>query len=189
MLYQSKIARVLPNQPSSIDDGVTQVCRTMPSRLQPGSVQLMIRRVSVIVVGVWLLFGAAEPARASLILTMVQDPTGVVVAGSCVFDLTALTLNPGNAPSRALMFASASDIFVGALGFVDGNLYQGTISGPINFGPGGGPFLPTLGSGPRIGITSAGASFFLIVPSTTSPEARWLTRSTRTLARRTPALA
>ena len=65
---------------------------------------------------------------------MVQEPTGVVVAGSGSFDVNALTLDP-NVLASPGMLPSQGNLIVGALGFVDADLYSGGISGPSSFEP------------------------------------------------------
>jgi hypothetical protein len=123
----------------------------------------MVRRFAfAVALCVWVLFAVADPARASLILTMVQDPTGVSVAGSGSFDVSALTLLPGAANADAGLTPSIPTVLVGALGGVSVDVYSGGVSGPFSFGAGSLSF-PTLGGGPRLGI-SRGAEFFLLVP-------------------------
>jgi hypothetical protein len=93
---------------------------------------------------------------------MVQDPTGVVVAGSGSFDVTDLTLDGGDLSSEPGLNPTGPAVFVGALGIVADDVYSGGgFSGPSNFGPGPDDFhLPTLGSGNRFGLDG----FTLSVP-------------------------
>jgi PEP-CTERM motif-containing protein len=123
----------------------------------------MVRRlVFAVAFWAWVMVAVAEPARASAILTMVQDPTGVVVAGSGSFNVSALTLLPGDQNASAALTPSVPTVLVGELAGVSIDIYSGGVSGPFSFGAGSLAF-PTLGSGPRLGI-SRGAELLLIVP-------------------------
>jgi hypothetical protein len=113
------------------------------------------------------LFGATAAANASpYVVTIQQVGSDVVATGSGNIDLTGLT-SPQSFTFAAVIEASTGliDLSTGAA-----DLFNGTISGPTNFGPGIGGSLTfaSTSSGPIVGFDAEDAAIFnrdLRIPS------------------------
>ena len=102
------------------------------------------------------LFGATAAANASpYVVTIQQVGSDVVATGSGNIDLTGLT-SPQSFTFAAVIEASTGliDLSTGAA-----DLFNGTISGPTNFGPGTGGFtFASSSSGPIVGFAATDPS-------------------------------
>jgi hypothetical protein len=130
-----------------------------------------------------LLLGATVGANASpYVVTLEQVGTSVLATGTGAIDLTGLTLtedsplsfDPEVVPDRPIILIGAS---TGAA-----DLYQGTITGALEFGTGG--YDPAdSGSGDQTGITEyPGPIFYLSVPDGYTSDAPLSNTATWTVA-------
>ncbi len=118
---------------------------------------------STVAVTVAMLIGcglSALPARATYTVTLVQQGSNVVAAGSGTIDLTGLSLFGHGAPAAATIAPFSGEIFTGPATSEPVDLYSG-FTGPTSFGPGVGADA-TSGMGDIVGVN--GAFTYIAVP-------------------------
>src|SRR5262245_31821272 len=126
-----------------------------------------MRRIPAVIACAWLVFGSAALARASAILTVTEDVSGVVVSGTGSINLSAFTFFTDGSQFASLIPTTPSALAGPAgLGAIDA-YGGGGLSGPSNFGPGPGSLSPSAGSGAKFGINRSiqvPGGFFITVP-------------------------
>jgi hypothetical protein len=104
-----------------------------------------LTRLAVPTTAIALALFAAGAARADFIVTLTQEGSNVVAAGSGEIDLTGLRLIYTHLETASLQ-PIAAITGVGPLSALDDE-FVGTFSGPATFGPGLGFTAPNTGSG------------------------------------------